>query len=126
LASATQKLCVEDLGSKEAWTAKEFGIPLYNTEDGKRCLFHCVGLVSPLLFVSGLDTRQFLISTTHFLCDQIFTLPIQWFRSDQLPETTAHAVDFGPGGLSGVGPLTSRNLDGRGVPVSKARGNTKL
>ena len=28
-----------------------------------------------------------------------------------------HAIDFGPGGLSGCGPMTARNLDGRGVRV---------
>jgi len=35
LASATEKLYVGDLGSKGLWTAKELGIPVYNTEDGK-------------------------------------------------------------------------------------------
>jgi fatty acid synthase subunit alpha len=33
------------------------------------------------------------------------------------PETATHAIDFGPGGTSGIGPLTARNLDGRGVRV---------
>ena len=26
-----------------------------------------------------------------------------------------HAVDFGAGGVSGIAPLTTRNLDGHGV-----------
>ena len=34
-----------------------------------------------------------------------------------LPEGTTHAIDIGAGGLSGIGPLTARNLDGRGVRV---------
>lgn len=36
LASATEKLCVEDLEGEEIWTTKELGIPVYNTEDGKQ------------------------------------------------------------------------------------------
>lgn len=39
-------------------------------------------------------------------------------------------MDFGPGGLSGIGPLTARNLDGRGVRVvvvgDKAKGPAEL
>lgn len=38
-------------------------------------------------------------------------------RATNFPETATHAIDFGPGGLSGIGPLTARNLDGRGVRV---------
>jgi fatty acid synthase subunit beta len=36
LASATEKLCVEDLQGEELWTASELGIPVYNTENGKQ------------------------------------------------------------------------------------------
>ena len=35
LASVTEKLCEEDLADEELWTAKELGIPVYNTEDGE-------------------------------------------------------------------------------------------
>jgi fatty acid synthase subunit alpha, fungi type len=35
LPSATEKLCEEDLAGEELWTAKELGIPVYNTEDGE-------------------------------------------------------------------------------------------
>jgi fatty acid synthase subunit alpha, fungi type len=35
LASATEKLCEEDLEGEELWTANELAIPVYNTEDGK-------------------------------------------------------------------------------------------
>ncbi|EIW51495.1 uncharacterized protein TRAVEDRAFT_41081 [Trametes versicolor FP-101664 SS1] len=38
-------------------------------------------------------------------------------KATDFPETATHAVDFGPGGLSGIGPLTSRNLEGRCVRV---------
>ena len=56
-------------------------------------------------------------SLTRSLCDQIFTLPIHWKKATDFPETATHAVDFGPGGLSGIVPLTARNLEGRGVRV---------
>lgn len=34
LASATDKLCNEDLGGEELWAPDELGIPVFNTEDG--------------------------------------------------------------------------------------------
>ena len=61
--------------------------------------------------------RQLKTSITRSLCDQIFTSPIHWSKATNFPETATHAIDFGPGGLSGIGPLTARNLDGRGVRV---------
>ena len=42
---------------------------------------------------------------------------LQVCPQQQSPETATHAVDFGPGGLGGIGPLTARNLEGRGVCV---------
>jgi fatty acid synthase subunit beta len=69
-------------------------------------------------------------SITRSLCDQIFTQPIHWARATNFPETATHALDFGPGGLSGIGPLTARNLEGRGVRViiigDKAKGDAEL
>ena len=51
------------------------------------------------------------------LCDQIFAKPIHWSAATNFPETATHVIDFGPGGWSGIGLLTSRNLDGRGVRI---------
>ena len=69
-------------------------------------------------------------SITKLLGDQIFTLPIHWTSATAFPETATHAIDFGPGGLSGIGPLTSRNLEGRGVRVivvgDKGKGDVEL
>ena len=42
-------------------------------------------------------------------------MPIHWSKATAFPDSATHAVDFGPGGLSGIGSLTARNLDGRGV-----------
>ena len=78
----------------------------------------------------GSDLRSVSGSLTRALCEQIFTLPIHWATATNFPETATHAVDFGPGGLSGIGPLTARNLEGRGVRVvvagDKAKGPAEL
>ncbi|KAG8938441.1 3-oxoacyl-[acyl-carrier-protein] synthase [Tulasnella sp. 424] len=51
------------------------------------------------------------------LCDQIFTLPIHWAKATGSLDAATHYIDFGPGGLSGIGGLTARNVEGRGVRV---------
>ena len=83
-----------------------------------------------LIFAAGSDLRQSTTSLTKALCDQIFTMPIHWAKATGFPESATHAVDFGPGGLSGIGPLTARNLDGRGVRVivigDKSKGAAEL
>ncbi|KAG8889684.1 3-oxoacyl-[acyl-carrier-protein] synthase [Tulasnella sp. 332] len=98
LKDATDKLCKEDLKSVELWNAEELKIPVFNTESGE-------------------DMRSSPTSITRSLCDQIFTSPIHWVKATDFPETATHAIDFGPGGPSGIGGLTSRNLEGRGVRV---------
>ena len=42
--------------------------------------------------------------------------PVDWERATVFPGAT-HIVDFGPGGISGLGVLTNRNKDGTGVRV---------
>jgi fatty acid synthase subunit alpha len=39
LASATDKLCTEDLGGFELWITSELGIPVYNSEAGMKIFF---------------------------------------------------------------------------------------
>ena len=67
---------------------------------------------------------------TRSLCEQIFTSPIHWTKATDFPETATHAVDFGPGGLSGSGPLTAKNFEGRGVRVivagDRGKGDAEL
>ena len=41
----------------------------------------------------------------------LYNGPIHWPKARNFSETAAHAIDFGPGGLSGNGPLTA-SLDG--------------
>lgn len=74
--------------------------------------------------------RKATSSITRLLCEQIFTSPIHWTKATNFPETATHAIDFGPGGLSGIGPLTAKNFDGRGVRVivagEKGKGDAEL
>ncbi len=42
--------------------------------------------------------------------------PVNWEKATVFPDAT-HVLDFGPGGISGLGILTSRNKDGTGVRV---------
>ncbi|KAL0953237.1 hypothetical protein HGRIS_004490 [Hohenbuehelia grisea] len=103
---------VKDLG-EELWVGKELKVPVFNTDDG-----------------TDLRALPSGASLTRTLCDLIFTLPIHWDRATAFPESATHAVDFGPGGLSGIGPLTARNFDGRGVRVvvvgDRAKGDAEL
>ena len=74
--------------------------------------------------------RELSSSITRSLCEQIFTSPIHWTKATDFSETTTHAIDFGPGGLSGIGPLTAKNFEGRGVRVviagDRAKGEVEL
>ncbi|EEB93555.1 hypothetical protein MPER_07767, partial [Moniliophthora perniciosa FA553] len=89
LRSATDKLVETDLEGDELWKPEELRIPVYNTEDGS-------------------DMRSLKGSIARCLCDQIFTSPIHWTKATNFPDSATHAIDFGPGGLSGIGPVTAR------------------
>ena len=64
------------------------------------------------------------------LGDQINTQPIHWAEATNFPASAAHTVDFGPGGLSGIGPLTAHNVEGRRTRVvvdgGKGKGSAEL
>ncbi|KAI0077780.1 fatty acid synthase [Panus rudis PR-1116 ss-1] len=111
LSGATDEMFDDDLEGQELWTPADLAIPVFHSETG-----------ADLCTLEG--------SLTKSLCDQIFTLPIHWTKATNFPETATHAIDFGPGGLSGIGPLTSRNLEGRGVRTivlgDKAKGTAEL
>ncbi|KAF9648674.1 fatty acid synthase [Thelephora ganbajun] len=83
---------------EELWKADELHIPVYHTADGS-------------------DLRSSASSITRSITEQIFTLPLHWTKAIDFPETATHAIDFGPGGANGVGPIVSRILKGRGVRV---------
>ncbi|KAI0069452.1 hypothetical protein K474DRAFT_1574063, partial [Panus rudis PR-1116 ss-1] len=89
LSGATDEMFDDDLEGQELWTPADLAIPVFHSE-------------------TGADLRTLKGSLTKSLCDQIFTLPIHWTKATNFPETATHAIDFGPGGLSGICPLTSR------------------
>ncbi|CAO1626989.1 unnamed protein product [Sympodiomycopsis kandeliae] len=99
LEGATDKVVAEDYKGAELWKASELVISVHNTFDG-----------SDIKTYSG----QSIIKS---VCDQIFVQPIYWNKATDVRKSTTHIVDFGTGGLSGIGGLTARNLEGRGVRV---------
>jgi fatty acid synthase subunit alpha len=111
LGDVTESLMSDDLEGEELWKSSDLKIPVFNTEDGS-------------------DLRSLSGSLTKSLCEQIFTRAIHWTKATAFPENATHAVDFGPGGLSGIGPLTARNVDGRGIRVitvgDRGKGDAEL
>lgn len=78
--------------------AKQLGIPVYDTNTGKDLREAVNGDVVPTLI--RLITRD----------------PVNWEKATVFSKAT-HVLDFGPGGISGLGILTSRNKEGTGVRV---------
>lgn len=76
----------------------ELKIPVYNTSTGQDIRDEVSGNIVPALV--RLITHE----------------PVNWERATVFPKST-HILDFGPGGISGLGILTSRNKDGTGVRV---------
>lgn len=61
---------------------------------------------------------------------QVFTSPIHWTKPTNFPNSATHALDFGPGVLSGISPFTARNFDGKGARVvvisERGKGDSEL
>jgi fatty acid synthase subunit beta len=65
----------------------------------------------------GQDLRQSSHSNLVLaLVEQICTRPVLWEKATAFKPVT-HFIDFGPGGLSGVGSLIHRNKNGSGIQV---------
>jgi len=77
---------------------RSLGIAVYDTNTGKDIRDTVSGNVVPTLV--RLITRD----------------PVTWEKATLFPGAT-HVLDFGPGGISGIGILTSRNKEGTGVRV---------
>jgi len=74
----------------------ELGIPVFNT-------------------ATGVDIRQEgVTNVVPVLVRMITQDPVNWEKATAFPKAT-HVVDFGPGGISGLGVLTGRIKDGTGV-----------
>lgn len=96
LAKATE-LIDEDLKNVTI-DSKSLGIPVYDTHSGKDLRTEVKGNIVPTL------VRLITHDT------------VNWEKATEFPGAT-HVIDFGPGGISGLGVLTSRNKDGTGVRV---------
>ena len=91
------KHIVEDLREVEI-SAKDLGIPVFDT-------------------ATGSDVRQEgKDNIVPALVRMITQDPVNWEKATIFP-TATHIIDFGPGGISGLGVLTSRIKDGTGVRV---------
>ena len=87
----------EDLSSINI-TGKSLVIPVYDTDTGE-------------------DLRQLgSENIVPALARMITQDPVHWEKATVFPRAT-HILDFGPGGISGLGVLTNRNKDGTGVRV---------
>jgi fatty acid synthase subunit beta, fungi type len=82
------------------WSTKQLQYPVYGTFTGEdiRNSIGADGHIVP--------------SLVRMICEK----PVFWEKAISMPKAT-HIVDFGPGGLSGIGGLTSRIKDGSGVRV---------
>lgn len=79
-------------------TGKSLGIAVYHTNTGK-----------DLREEGGTDIVPALL--------QMITQDmVEWEKATAFPKAT-HIIDFGPGGISGLGVLTNRSKDGTGVRV---------
>ncbi|PSS00700.1 malonyltransferase-like protein [Coniella lustricola] len=78
--------------------ASQLGMPVFDTNTGKDVRQVAKGNIVPTLV--RLITRD----------------TVNWEQATVFPNAT-HILDFGPGGISGLGVLTSRNKEGTGVRV---------
>ncbi|KAK4553557.1 beta subunit of fatty acid synthetase [Recurvomyces mirabilis] len=78
--------------------SQELGIPVYDTASGEDIRKTQTGNIVPEL--------------VRMICMD----PVNWEKATVMPHAT-HILDFGPGGISGLGVLTNRNKDGTGVRI---------
>ena len=95
--SAATDLLDKDLGDVKI-DSSALDISLYDTHTGEDIRDKVEGNIVPTLI--RLITRD----------------PVAWEKATAFPDAT-HVLDFGPGGISGIGILTSRNKEGSGVRV---------
>ena len=90
-------LIAEDLKDIQI-DARSLGIPVFDTNTGNDLRKEVNGNIVPALV--RMITKD----------------PVHWEKATVFPGAT-HILDFGPGGISGLGTLTSRNKEGTGVRV---------
>ena len=92
------------------WKRSNFLIPVYNTETGR-----------DLRTSSSQHGEDDLCKE---LFDQIFHRPIHWEVATKFNNDATHVIDFGTGGQSGIGSLTAREGEGKGLRVLIASAGT--
>ena len=78
--------------------ADDLGIPVYDTNSGED--------------IRTRHEKNIVPSLVRMICKDT----VNWEQATVMPSAT-HILDFGPGGISGLGVLTNRNKDGTGVRV---------
>lgn len=78
--------------------ADDLGIPVFDTNSGED--------------IRDKHEKNIVPSLVRMICKD----PVNWEKATVMPNAT-HILDFGPGGISGLGVLTNRNKDGTGVRV---------
>ncbi|KAK3715893.1 beta subunit of fatty acid synthetase [Vermiconidia calcicola] len=78
--------------------ADDLGIPVYDTNSGDD--------------IRSRHEKNIVPSLVRMICKET----VHWEQATVMPNAT-HILDFGPGGVSGLGVLTNRNKDGTGVRV---------
>lgn len=79
-------------------SSKSLGMSVYNTDTGEDI---------------GKNSSDNIVPTLVRLITQH---PVHWEKATAFPKAT-HIIDFGPGGISGIGTLTNRSKEGTGVRV---------
>ncbi len=78
--------------------ADDLGMPVYDTNTGED--------------IRDKHEKNIVPSLVRMICKET----VNWEQATVMPNAT-HILDFGPGGISGLGVLTNRNKDGTGVRV---------
>ncbi|MCJ1317053.1 beta subunit of fatty acid synthetase [Xylographa vitiligo] len=79
-------------------SSRALGIAVYNTNTGKD--------------MRGDDSANIVPALIRMITQDT----VNWEKATVFPKAT-HVIDFGPGGISGLGVLTNRNKEGTGVRV---------
>lgn len=96
--------------SPSFWVRSKLKFPVYHTETGR-----------DIRNASEAHGEGELLRE---LFDQIFTSPIHWKAATSFNNNATHVVDFGTGGQSGIGSLTARESEGKGLRVLVTSGGT--
>lgn len=111
LSTCTSTTMATDVDSsiKSFWERSKLLIPVYNIENGRDL---------------RTDEPNAGDSLVQELIEQVFSSPIHWKKATRFNDDATHVVDFGTGGISGIGSLTARESEGKGLRVVIASAGT--